>query len=81
MEGPADSRAGTNRLFEPERKDFWDEFSSIGEERRAPGNGPEAIGTTALKKEASASSSSVSAGVSASSTSKAKDFDDWDDKW
>lgn len=79
MEGPSDSRAGANRRFEPERKDFWDEFSSIGEERRAPGSGPEAIGTTALKKETP--STSASAGVSASSASKAKDIEEWDDKW
>ncbi|KAL1956242.1 hypothetical protein VTO42DRAFT_7502 [Malbranchea cinnamomea] len=90
VEGPSDDRRTANRRFEPERKDFWDEFSSIGEQRRATGavstsrgaGSSGAIGTAALKKETPFSSSvSASAPGAASSTSISKDKDEWDDNW
>ncbi|KKZ68515.1 hypothetical protein EMCG_05799 [[Emmonsia] crescens] len=43
--GPGSGPASQRRTFEPERKDFWDDFAAVGEEKRRSG----AIGTTAMR--------------------------------
>ena len=79
--GPGSRTSGSR--YEPERKDFWDDFSSLGDNRRtsmmgggAPGGGRSsggsgagAIGTATMKRE-----------PSTKAKTKAKD-DDWDDNW
>jgi ADP-ribosylation factor GTPase-activating protein 1 len=63
--GPATTRGGG----EPDHKDFWDDFSSLADQRaeaRAAGSG--AIGTAAMGKKAGAGGKPP-----------AKKQDDWDD--
>ncbi|KAI1944028.1 Zn finger-containing GTPase- Activating Protein for ARF [Ophidiomyces ophidiicola] len=88
VEGPASGPGNHNRSgpgnsrFEPERKDFWDDFAALGEERNQRANASTtptrsgAIGTAAMKK----SSPSATASTTAASA-KGKGKDDWDDNW
>lgn len=80
VEGPDDLRAtAVQRQHEPERKDFWDDFSSLAasqDNRRSTPSG--AIGTAAMKN------SGGGVGATASSTTAAQRKDDsggWDDNW
>ncbi|KAL1851197.1 ADP-ribosylation factor GTPase-activating protein gcs1 [Paecilomyces lecythidis] len=78
VEGPDGRR-------EPERKDFWDEFSSIGskENRKSTSS----IGTAAMKHGPSSSTSSgfgstsTPAQTASSSSTANKGKDDWNDDW
>lgn len=70
----ADERAAAvaarRRGFEPERKDFWDDFASIGAGRQErPASG--ALGTTAMKKSPSPFSSSSAASSTATAPTPA----------
>ncbi|KKA21943.1 Zinc finger protein gcs1 [Rasamsonia emersonii CBS 393.64] len=96
----ADERAAAvaarRRGFEPERKEFWDNFASLGaggggrQERPASG----ALGTTAMKKSPSPFSSSSAASSTATAatpaatgltktttTNKGNNNDEWSDDW
>lgn len=55
------------------KRDFWDDFSSIAEQRKAESS---AIGTAAMGKGGSSSSSS---GGAAGNTAGVKSKDEWDD--
>ena len=68
---------------EPERKDFWDHFSSLASQQDSSHNRStsrgSAIGTAAMK---GPPSSSTGTGANTSSTGTAKGQDDgWDDNW
>lgn len=86
------TRAGV----EPERRDFWDDFSSLGEERHGNGNSharsgsrSDVIGTAAMRKGPATSSLANSStpeptgkeGTEGGASSTAKGKDDWDDNW
>ncbi|KAM5444573.1 ADP-ribosylation factor GTPase-activating protein gcs1 [Microsporum ferrugineum] len=80
---PSGSTSTSSRGFEPERKDFWDSFAALGEERErqtgtgiASGSGSGAIGTGTMKK----THSSVSSSAKAAPSAAPKD-DGWDDNW
>ncbi|EEP79468.1 conserved hypothetical protein [Uncinocarpus reesii 1704] len=77
-----DRSASAPRHFEPERKDFWDDFATLGEERSRGSSATTpaksgAIGTAAMKKNPQTGGSGASAG--AGSAGKGKD--DWDNSW
>lgn len=83
VEGPESSQHRSTsqaRGFEPERKDFWDDFSAVGEERVRKANATPtsatlsgSIGTAAMKKNASGTGTGTGTG--------AKGKEDWDDNW
>ncbi|OJJ48915.1 hypothetical protein ASPZODRAFT_129244 [Penicilliopsis zonata CBS 506.65] len=84
--------AGGRRRAEPERKDFWDDFSTIGEQeaRRAAAAGGTAassgaIGTAAMRKGGGPSvATTAGAGVSSNPSLASKGKDDgggWDENW
>ncbi|CEJ60139.1 Putative Zinc finger protein gcs1 [Penicillium brasilianum] len=55
VEGPEDGRAGAGRSrVEPERRDFWDDFSSLGSQEQnghqRSGSRSDVIGTAAMRK-------------------------------
>ncbi|KAL1962586.1 hypothetical protein VTN77DRAFT_9379 [Rasamsonia byssochlamydoides] len=87
----SDERAAAvaaRRRVEPERKDFWDDFASIGARKERPVSG--ALGTTAMKKTPLSSSTSISTSSTAISTTPAatgltnttsKGNDEWNDDW
>ncbi|KAJ6130648.1 hypothetical protein N7512_003428 [Penicillium capsulatum] len=94
VEGEEEGRQGAARSrIEPERRDFWDDFSSLASEERTghgrSGSRSDAIGTAAMRKgpapaPSATADSTVPSGVEhgekgTSSTAKAKD--DWDDSW
>ncbi|KAF3395783.1 ADP-ribosylation factor GTPase-activating protein GCS1 [Penicillium rolfsii] len=62
VEGPDDARSGggARSHVEPERRDFWDDFSSLGAQERnghqRSGSRSDVIGTTAMRKSPAASS-------------------------
>ncbi|KAI2793691.1 hypothetical protein POX_a00275 [Penicillium oxalicum] len=85
VEGPSDNRAGSARSrVEPERRDFWDEFSSLGAQDRSAvtthersGSRSDNIGTAAMRKgpggnSGLASSTSVSSGGIGASAAKSE---------
>ena len=81
VEGPDGQQSSR---VEPERRDFWDSFSTIGEERErqraANRRGSGAIGTGAMKRAATTTTMGTSSSTAPSApSSKAKD--DWDDNW
>ncbi|PGG98142.1 hypothetical protein AJ79_08965 [Helicocarpus griseus UAMH5409] len=89
VEGPSDpsrSRSGSQRragMFEPERKDFWDDFAALGEEREREKRRSGAIGTTAVRNSGiggGGGGSGSGSGGDAGTKGKGKD-DDWDDNW
>ncbi|KAF3482488.1 uncharacterized protein GIQ15_05247 [Arthroderma uncinatum] len=78
------SASGSSRGFEPERKDFWDTFAAVGEERQrqaSAGAGSGAIGTGTMKKNDTMSNSVVAAKPTPSAAAAAKKDDGWDDNW
>lgn len=87
VEGPSEGGSASHqpRRFEPERKDFWDEFSSIGTQhkRNSSTSSSGAIGTATMKKSTSGGSSSLARSSSTKSmgAGKKKEEDDWDDNW
>ncbi|EFR00621.1 ADP-ribosylation factor GTPase-activating protein GCS1 [Nannizzia gypsea CBS 118893] len=70
------------RGFEPERKDFWDSFAAVGEERErqrhgaGSTSGSGAIGTGTMKK----NDPPISSPTKPASSAAPKD-DGWDDNW
>ncbi|KAK2832037.1 hypothetical protein FQN49_006916 [Arthroderma sp. PD_2] len=74
------SASTASRGFEPERKDFWDSFAAVGEERQrqTSGAGSGAIGTGTMKKSDTTSSS---VGAKPAPSAAAKKDDGWDDNW
>lgn len=81
---------------EPERKDFWDDFASVGEEtsHRRTTSKPNAIGTAAMKPpgnvsaasgagsaSGSASGTASGTGTGAGSAAGSKQDEKWDDDW
>ncbi|KAL4874735.1 hypothetical protein BJY04DRAFT_203251 [Aspergillus karnatakaensis] len=97
VEGPNDHSGGARRgRAEPERKDFWDDFSTLGEEshrRNASRSG--ALGTAAMKSsvpggrespvpgaKAAGTGAGAGAGTGAGGAAPRKSQDgDWDDNW
>lgn len=84
VEGPEDSRGRT----EPERKDFWDDFSSIASQQqqqqqqdshRRSASRSSALGTSAMKKQDTPGPGAASS-TGAAAPGKEKD-DGWDDNW
>ncbi|OKP09235.1 ADP-ribosylation factor GTPase-activating protein GCS1 [Penicillium subrubescens] len=80
VEGPDDNRTGgaggARSRVEPERRDFWDDFSSLGSQERnghqRSGSRSDVIGTTAMRKGPAASSlANSSTPVSSETTSAA----------
>lgn len=76
VEGPDDARSGgaARSRVEPERRDFWDDFSSLGAQERngheRSGSRSDVIGTAAMRKGPAASSlANSSTPVSSSETS------------
>ncbi|KDB25154.1 hypothetical protein H109_03018 [Trichophyton interdigitale MR816] len=73
------SASASSKGFEPERKDFWDSFAALGEERdrqrhgAGSSSGSGAIGTGTMKKNDSSS-------IKPAASSVSKD-DGWDDNW
>ncbi|KNG82381.1 hypothetical protein ANOM_008911, partial [Aspergillus nomiae NRRL 13137] len=79
VEGPDENNAGRRRA-EPERKDFWDDFSTLAQEdsHRRNASRSSAIGTAAMKPGPTPSPSAAT-GNAPSTTAKEKD--DWDNDW
>ncbi|PGG99582.1 ADP-ribosylation factor GTPase-activating protein 1 [Blastomyces parvus] len=84
--GPGAAFGSQRRTFEPERKDFWDDFAALGEEKKRTG----AIGTTAMRGGGGGSGgggapSGGGAGAGSGGTgTKGKDDGSgggWDDNW
>lgn len=88
--------AGGGGGVEPERKDFWDDFASVGEEtsHRRTTSKPNAIGTAAMKPpgnvsaasgagsaSGSASGTASGTGTGAGSAAGSKQDEKWDDDW
>jgi ADP-ribosylation factor GTPase-activating protein 1 len=80
VEGPDDNRPGggaaARSRVEPERRDFWDDFSSLGAQERnghqRAGSRSDVIGTTAMRKSPAVSSlANSSTPVSSSETTSA----------
>lgn len=87
VEGPdGQTRQQSSSRVEPERRDFWDSFATIGEERERQktagrgGGGSGAIGTGAMKRAATTTSTPLGTGSSATAPSS-KGKDDWDENW
>ncbi|RHZ53829.1 GTPase-activating protein GCS1 [Aspergillus thermomutatus] len=90
VEGPDDgAAAAARRRQEPERKDFWDDFASLGEQdsHRRSTSRSSAIGTTAIRPSgggpsggSSAAGSGAATGTS-SSAGRGGDEGGWDDNW
>lgn len=97
VEGEDGRPAGQSSRVEPERKDFWDDFSSLGGQDQQPsghrrgGSRSGVVGTAAMRK-APGSGSSLAHGETATApsgvetesgaaSSNAKGKDDWDDNW
>ncbi|KAF7586553.1 Zn finger-containing GTPase- Activating Protein for ARF [Aspergillus hancockii] len=81
VEGPDENNTARRRA-EPERKDFWDDFSSLGEQenQRRNVNKSSAIGTAAMKPTPTPPvTTSTPANTSSSTATKEKD--DWDNDW
>ncbi|EEH17686.2 hypothetical protein PABG_00249 [Paracoccidioides brasiliensis Pb03] len=87
VEGPADTsispsgwHGSQRRTFVPERKDFWDDFAALGEEKKRP----DAVGTAAMKG-GGPPSGGATGGAGAAGGNGAKGKDDagksWDDNW
>lgn len=91
VEGPDDAAAAAaRRRMEPERKDFWDEFASLGEQEghRRTASRSSAIGTTAIRPSGggpggSSSAAGSGSGGAAGTTSSGgrKGEEGWDDNW
>lgn len=94
VEGEDEGRHGAARSrVDPERKSFWDDFSSLASEEQSgharSGSRSDVIGTAAMRKgpvpgTSSNTESTVPSGVEhgekgTSSTTKGKE--DWDDNW
>ncbi|KAL1995154.1 hypothetical protein VTN49DRAFT_1341 [Thermomyces lanuginosus] len=87
VEGPSETGGArsTRRDFEPERKDFWDEFSNIASQsHHRPKRSSGAIGTTAMRSTpppvtTSVGSRSTLAPSGTASTTKDQEKDEWDD--
>lgn len=88
VEGP--DAPGTQRRYQPERQDFWDDLSALGEQKtnqqqkRQSGS----IGTTALRHTPSSSTTSASrvnpaTGVASTipPNAQSKEKDDWGEEW
>ena len=76
VEGSEDGRAGGQRSrVEPERKDFWEDFSSLASQEAAGhrhgGSRSDVIGTTAMRKGPATSSSLGTSSTSAAETTTA----------
>ncbi|EAU30458.1 conserved hypothetical protein [Aspergillus terreus NIH2624] len=88
VEGPDDAGgSGARRRQDPERKDFWDDFSSLGgqESHRRNTSRSSAVGTTAMKPGPTSSPAtgggSAAGGASGGSAATGKGQDEWDDNW
>lgn len=88
VEGPDDAGGnGARRRQDPERKDFWDDFSSLGgqESHRRNTSRSSAVGTTAMKPGPTSSPAtgggSAGGGASGGSAATGKGQDEWDDNW
>ncbi|KKK24383.1 hypothetical protein P175DRAFT_0497914 [Aspergillus ochraceoroseus IBT 24754] len=91
VEGPENSGAGRgSRNVEPEHKDFWDDFSTIGSQENQRMNAPRsgAIGTAAMKPSPTGTAATTTTGVSGSdgtpppaSKKSQEDGGGWDDNW
>ncbi|KAL4890110.1 ArfGap-domain-containing protein [Aspergillus ambiguus] len=89
VEGPEDGAgAGARRRQDPERKDFWDDFSSLAgqESHRRNASRSSAVGTTAMKpgptsSPAAGGGSSGSGGTSGGAAASGKGQEEWDDNW
>ncbi|KAB8209782.1 hypothetical protein BDV34DRAFT_188164 [Aspergillus parasiticus] len=79
VEGPDENNAGRRRA-EPERKDFWDDFSSLAQEdnHRRSASRSSAIGTAAMKP---GPTSNTSAATGNASSTTAKEKEEWDNDW
>ncbi|KAH8702467.1 zinc finger protein gcs1 [Talaromyces proteolyticus] len=82
VEGP--DAAGGQRRQQPERQDFWDDLSSIGEQqknRQKRQSG--AIGTSAMRNTPHTASSKVTSTTAATGVAGApgKEKDDWGEEW
>ncbi|EAS30603.3 zinc finger protein gcs1 [Coccidioides immitis RS] len=84
VEGPSDGSSNrstsASRRFEPERKDFWDDFAALGESRSPPLSKSGAIGTAAMKKN-TPTTTTTTTGSSTGGISAPKGKDDWDENW
>ncbi|KAJ5795027.1 hypothetical protein N7457_001626 [Penicillium paradoxum] len=84
---------GRRNRVEPERRDFWDDFSSLGDQETANhrrsgsqrSQRSDVVGTAAMRKGPTASSlaNSTDAGESKNTTTSAtgKSKDEWDENW
>lgn len=96
VEGDDGGHGPARSQVEPERRDFWDDFSSIGAQQQEmsghqrSGSRSGVIGTAAMRKGPTPAASSLSnettvpsgvEGADASTKSKPKEKDDWDDNW
>ncbi|EGC44828.1 zinc finger protein [Histoplasma capsulatum var. duboisii H88] len=81
-EQPTPRRPGSDfgsqrQKVEPERKDFWDDFAALGENKRRPG----AIGTTAMRRGGPPSGDAGSGGVGTKVKDDGGGCGGWDDNW
>ncbi|EEA28943.1 Zn finger-containing GTPase- Activating Protein for ARF [Talaromyces marneffei ATCC 18224] len=89
VEGDTPGAGGAQRRAQPERQDFWDDFSAVGEQAARQKRQSGAIGTAAMRNTptTSAAGARVSAtapaatGVGANATTKEKEKEDWGDDW
>lgn len=83
VEGPDDSRGRT----EPERKDFWDDFSSIASQQHQDSSHhrsasrSSALGTSAMKKQDTPGPGPASSTAAAAAAPGKEKDDGWDDNW
>jgi ADP-ribosylation factor GTPase-activating protein 1 len=84
VEGPEEGNA-TRRRVEPQRKDFWDDFSTLASEENHRRNVSKssAIGTAAMKPSTTSATPPVATATTAntSSATAVKEKDDWDNDW
>ncbi|PLB43225.1 ArfGap-domain-containing protein [Aspergillus steynii IBT 23096] len=85
VEGPDDARRRERE--DPERKDFWDDFSSLGEENhRRNTSRSSAIGTAAMKPStgtggATGAGAGAGAGTTAPAAGRKSQDEDWGENW
>jgi len=76
----AERQRRARKPAEPERKDFWDEFASIGEARaKAQGAGGAAAGVfgAAAKPKSSVGTAAMAKKASGAPAGKANEWEDW----